>query len=101
MELNKETIREWLQNYAWIETTQEQKAAVTECILSQDNWHHIEAQADKFAGAQWEPGPEAFSEGIQFHLSALYECHGDPHQITCPVAIREMQRHQARSQGSH
>lgn len=81
--MTKEQVRTWLLDYAWSGTPEEQKREV-ECILSQDEWEHIGAQADRFAGAQWEPGPEAFEEGIGFALSALYECHDSPHLDTCP-----------------
>jgi hypothetical protein len=80
----QEVVRAWLLDYAWLETTPEAKAAVVDCIMAQDGWKFIDAVADQFAGAQWEPGPKAFSEGIQYALSALYECHGGPHQAACP-----------------
>ena len=79
-----EQVRQWLLAYAWAETTPEEKTAVVECILSQDDWKFVDAVADKFAGAQAEPGPAAFSEGTEFALSALYECHVGPHLPSCP-----------------
>lgn len=61
------------------------------CIRSQDDWKYIDVRADMFAGAQFEPGPKAYNEGIDFAMSALYECHGGPHIATCPNYItREM-----------
>ena len=84
LDLTKAAIRQWLLDYAWAEDTQAAKEAVVECILHQDDWKYIDALADKFAGAQEEPGPAAFDEGTGFALSALYECHDGPHQKTCP-----------------
>lgn len=82
--MDEQQVREWLLAYAWAENTPEAKAAVVSCIMSQGDWEFISAQADKFAGAQWEPGPEAYSEGTGYALSALYECHGGPHLDECP-----------------
>lgn len=79
----KAEVRKWLLAYAWLGTQEEQVLEV-ECILHQDDWRHLEALADKFAGAQFEPGPKAFDEGTEFALSALYECHDGPHLNTCP-----------------
>jgi hypothetical protein len=82
--MDKEKVRAWLLDYAWLDDTPEEKAAEVECILAQGGWEHIEAVADQFAGAQWEPGPAAFDEGIGYALSALYECHDGPHLENCP-----------------
>jgi len=82
--LNKEQVRTWLLQYAWMPDTSEQKAAEVECILAQDGWQYIDAVADQYAGAQNEPGPAAFDEGTQYALSALYECHSSPHTDKCP-----------------
>lgn len=79
----KAAIHAWLLRYAWLGTADEQQREV-DCIMAQDGWHHIGARADQFAGAQFEPGPEAFDEGVQFALSELYECHDGPHLPTCP-----------------
>jgi hypothetical protein len=75
--------RQWLLNYAWLGTEAE-KAATVECIMSQDGWQFIDVVADQFAGAQEQPGPATFSEGVEYALSALYECHGGPHRASCP-----------------
>lgn len=80
----RDAVRTWLLAYAWSETTQEAKEAVVDCIMAQDGWEFIDAVADKYSGAQWEPGPAAFAEGQEFALSALYECHSPPHLPTCP-----------------
>ncbi len=80
----KSAVRAWLLDYAWSGTAAEQARNV-DCILSQDGWHHLDVRADAYAGAQFEPGPEAFAEGEQFALSALYECHGGPHIESCPM----------------
>ena len=90
--LTRKAIGQWLADYAWIEETPEDKAAVARCIMAQDGWRYIDARADRYAGAQWEPGPAAFDEGVQFELSALYECHGEPHLATCPVRLRQEAR---------
>lgn len=82
--LTREEVRDWLLDYAWLDEPAEVQAAEVECILSQDGWQYIDALADKYAGAQNEPGPKAFSEGVEFALSALYECHDGPHLPTCP-----------------
>lgn len=82
--MNENAVREWLKDYAWAEETPEAKAAIVECIMAQGEWEFIDCVADAFAGAQEEPGPKAFSEGMGYALSALYECHSGPHQETCP-----------------
>lgn len=82
--MTKAAVRAWLLDYAWLGSKADQ-AAVVECILSQDAWKHIDALADNYAGAQWEPGPAAFSEGTEFALSTLYECHDGPHLSTCSM----------------
>lgn len=81
--MGREAVKAWLLDYAWLGTPEEQAAEV-ECILAQGEWDLIETQADRFAGAQAEPGPEAYAEGIGFALSALYECHDGPHTDGCP-----------------
>lgn len=79
-------IREVLLAYAWAEDSDKAKAAVVDCIMAQDDWPHVTALADSFAGAQFEPGPEAFAEGIGYAVSALYECHDGPHLPACAEA---------------
>ena len=64
--LNKEQVRAWLLDYAWLDDTPEEKAAEVDCILAQDGWQYIDAVADQYAGAQNEPGPAAFDEGTQW-----------------------------------
>jgi len=81
--MSEEQIRAWLLKYAWLGTEEEQVRSV-DCIMSQDGWKYLDARADKYSGAQFEPGPEAFAEGMEFELSALYECHDGPHIETCP-----------------
>lgn len=81
--MDEASIRDWLLKYAWFGTEQE-RAREVECIMKQRDWEHIAAIADKYAGAQEESGPSAFSEGIEFALSSLYECHDEPHISTCP-----------------
>jgi hypothetical protein len=84
MTIPKSEIKKWLLEYAWAGTPDEQARNV-ECIMAQDGWEFIDARADQFAGAQWEPGPKAFSDGQQFAMSELYECHDGPHLPDCPM----------------
>lgn len=80
----KAKVRNWLLNYAWLGTPEEQIREV-ECILAQNEWQFTEDVADKYAGAQETGGgPQEFAEGVEFALSALYECHDEPHLPTCP-----------------
>lgn len=81
--MTRALIRAWLLNYAWMGSTAEQEANV-DCIMSQDDWRHVETTAERFAGAQFEPGPAAMDRGQMFALSALYECHDGPHTLACP-----------------
>lgn len=84
---NEQAVRAWLANYM---KPGAESAAEIDCIMSQDNWRYIDALADKFAGAQFEPGPQAFSEGVEFALSALVECHEGPHTGPCPSKAWDM-----------
>lgn len=77
-------VRSWLMSYAWLETTDADREAVVECILAQGDWDLIHARADQYSGAQFDPGPQTFDEGVEWALSALYECHDEPHLATCP-----------------
>lgn len=81
----KKAVRAWLLDYAWAGTP-DQQAREVDCILAQDDWKNVDIRADQFAGAQAEPGPAAFDEGVGFALSSLYECHDGPHLPTCPNA---------------
>jgi hypothetical protein len=81
--MTEEQVRTWLKEYAWVGMVEEQ-AHTIDCIMAQDHWKYIDARADQYSGAQNEPGPEAFSEGVQYALSELYECHAEPHIETCP-----------------
>jgi len=83
IDASEEGIRAFLLEYAWLGTPEEQEREV-ECIMHQDGWRFVDAWADQFAGAQQEPGPQAFQEGLGFAISALYECHEGPHLSTCP-----------------
>ena len=84
MSMTEEAVRAFLTEYAWMPDPPEAKTAEVNCIMAQGGWEFIDAMADKFAGAQDVPGPEAFDEGVKFALSALYECHDGPHQPDCP-----------------
>jgi hypothetical protein len=88
--LSEDVVRRWLLCYAWTGTDDE-KARTVECIISQGNWRHLDAIADRYAGAQAQPGPEAFSRGMHDALSGLYECHSRPHIASCPdVTVSEL-----------
>lgn len=52
--------------------------------MAQEGHKYVDEVAEQFAGAQFEPGPEASAAGHEFALSALYECHDEPHLPTCP-----------------
>ncbi len=84
----EERVRRFLSGYAWLGSPEDRAAAV-DCIMAQDGWRYIAERADQYAGAQFEPGPEAYDRGEEFALSALYECHDGPHQATCPFGKRE------------
>jgi hypothetical protein len=86
MELTDRNVRNWLLGYAWAEDTEAAKTAVVGCIMAQDGWRTIAERAEQFAGAAEQPGPPAFSRGIEFALSSLYECHSGPHMTDCPQA---------------
>lgn len=100
-EMTREALRAWLLDYAWMGTEDEKRRTV-DCIMSQENELDVlEARADKYAGAQAEPGPEAFADGEAFALSALYECHDGPHLRTCPDAPNPMPREPASNYDCH
>lgn len=82
--MTETAIHDWLVGYAWADDTDKAKEARVKCIMAQGNWKYLDAQAEQFAGAQWEPGPKAFAEGMEFALSALYETHDGPHIDGCP-----------------
>lgn len=54
------------------------------CIKEQGDWQYVASHADQFAGAQPGDGEDAFSEGMEFAISALLECHDGPHIASCP-----------------
>jgi hypothetical protein len=83
--MTRDAIQEWLLDYAWSGTPDEQAAEVA-CIMKQDDWKYVEARAGQFADAQEVPGPAAMDEGLGFALSEMYECHDGPHDGTCPLA---------------
>ena len=83
-------VHRWLMDYAWADNSEAEKRAHVNCIMAQGEWRHVSAVADAFAGAQFEPGPEAFREGLGYALSALYECHDGPHTSDCPSLAYEI-----------
>jgi hypothetical protein len=88
-DISREAVRRFLRTYAWAEKSERDKDMVVECIMMQGAWQYLDARADRYAGAQWEPGPEAFDEGLGFEMSALYECHDGPHIAACPNYKKE------------
>jgi hypothetical protein len=80
----EEAVRVFLTGYAWLDDTDEEKQREIDCIIAQGGWEFASALADKFAGAQFEPGPEAFADGMGMALTGLYECHDEPHLPACP-----------------
>ena len=81
--MTADEVRRWLLAYAWLGTPEEKESEVA-CIMSQDGWRYLAERADRYAGAQAEPGPKAYAEGHDIALSGLYECHDAPHLATCP-----------------
>lgn len=75
-------VREWLLDYAWSGTADEQRREV-DCIMSQDGWKYIDASAERFRAMANDD--EQAKEAIGYALSALYECHSGPHQVTCKL----------------
>jgi len=88
---HEEAVREWLLGYAWCGDSEAENRASINCIMAQDGWRYLGAQADKFAGQHESGGgPEAFSDGMLFAMSALYECHTAPHTSDCPSRAWEI-----------
>lgn len=83
MTMTKAKVRAFLLDYAWSGTPEEQAREV-DCIMAQEGHKYVDEVAEQYAGAQWEPGSQAFDDGVDFALSALYECHDEPHLPTCP-----------------
>lgn len=87
--LTADDVRAFLDRY--LRDDWEGKAGLIACIMAQPSTaveiDLLETRADRFAGAQAEPGPEAFGAGLEFAMSALVECHEGPHpEPTCPYA---------------
>lgn len=94
--MTENEIREWLKGYVGegpaFQTPLERaslaqrNADVIDCIMSQDDWKHVDIQAERFMNAQFGDGdPEQVRRDAEgFALSALYECHDAPHIATCP-----------------
>lgn len=83
--MKRKDVKAFLLAYAWLDDTPQEKAAEVECILKQGDWQFIEARADQRAGAaESGGGPEEFDEATDMELSALYECHDEPHTAACP-----------------
>lgn len=101
--LTRDKVRAFLLGYVWGEDTDEARAAVVDCILAQyetddDLLGALDVQADRYSGAQFEPGPEKFDEGLEIALTGLYECHDGPHQTACPNFDVVSAEHDARDE---
>lgn len=83
--MNKAKIESWLLDYAWSGTEDEQRREV-ECIMAQDGWHYLDARKEQLR-AQASGEEENLEVQVnEYALSALYECHDEPHLNTCPNA---------------
>lgn len=81
MIMTEDQVRAWLLRYAWMGTSGEQAREV-ECIIAQDGWKYLDARIERTKGQAWDEEQATEAEG--FELSALYECHDEPHLATCP-----------------
>ncbi len=81
--MKKAEVEAWLLSYAWTGDPEQQVANVA-CIMAQDGWKYVDARGEMFAAQAEVPGPDASAAAHEFALSALYECHDGPHQVTCP-----------------
>lgn len=91
-QLDEQQVRAWLTDYAWLGTPEERAGEVA-CIMARDGWRYVDVVADQFAGSQEQSGPDAFDEGVQYALSALYECHEGPHLLVCPAWTKQTCAH--------
>lgn len=76
------SVRNWLLDYAWSGTADEQMREV-DCIMAQGGWKYVDASAERFRAMANDD--EQAKEALGFALSALYECHGGDHLVTCPL----------------
>lgn len=83
MKYTESTIRDWLIGYAWLGTWEEQKREV-DCIMSQDGWRYLDARIEHVKGQASGEETDLDTEANEYVLSALYECHDEPHLPTCP-----------------
>lgn len=85
--LTEQQIRNWLLTYAWLGAVTEQEAEV-DCIMAQGDWQHVSGRIDQAMGQR--SGERSVVEDMLdahvYVLSALYECHAEPHLATCPRA---------------
>jgi hypothetical protein len=83
--MTEEEIKAWLLEYAWLGDEDTQKREV-DCIMAQAGWKHLAERTDRRVDAQFgDEDPKKVREAaFGMELSALYECHDDPHLETCP-----------------
>lgn len=81
--MTKDEVRTWLLWYAWLGTSDEQTREV-DCIMSQDDWKHLEVRKEQLRGQASGEETNLNEEVDGYALSGLYECHDGPHLATCP-----------------
>lgn len=83
--MKRKDVKAFLLAYAWLNDTPAEKEAEVECILKQGDWKYIEARADRRASAaESGGGSKEYADATDMELSALYECHDEPHTPDCP-----------------
>ena len=83
--MTEDQLRAWLLDYAWLGTPEEREREVN-CIIAQQHHLHLDAQQERYRGQVENPdNPAQIDDADEFALSALYECHDEPHQPTCPA----------------
>jgi len=81
--MTEEQIRAWLLDYAWLGTPERQRREV-DCIMSQDDWKHLEVRKEQLRGQASGEETDLEEQVDGYALSGLYECHDGPHLDTCP-----------------
>jgi hypothetical protein len=81
----EDQIRKWLLDYAWF-GTEETRVHEVNCIMAQNEWKNLDVQVERFMATR--SGEETIEydsiEASGWALSALYECHMEPHIDECP-----------------
>lgn len=84
-ESNRSTIEKVLRDYLVQDAPSNNNYAsrLIKCIFSQDEWKHLDAQAEKYRG-QYSGEETGEDEGFDFAVTALVETHDGPHLADCP-----------------